>query len=68
MEEQIRWCKEQDRILGEIESKLHEMKIIVVFVIDHELASEEFDEFNNQLNKLKREVYALEKQLHSIVH
>lgn len=28
LEQQLEWCREQDRILGEIEEKLQEMKKI----------------------------------------
>ncbi|WP_079524729.1 hypothetical protein [Solibacillus isronensis] len=68
LEQQLEWCKEQDRILEEIEIKLHEMKKIAQFALDHELAPLEIDQLNAQMNELKSEVHFLEKQLHSIVH
>ena len=37
LEQQLEWFKEQDRILEEIEMKLHEMKKIAQYALDHEL-------------------------------
>ena len=68
LEEQLEWCKEQDRILEEIDMKLHEMKKIAEYALEHELTSVEIDQLNGQLNELKNEVHFLEKQLHSVVH
>lgn len=51
-----------------MEIKLHDMKRIAVFALEHELTSVESYELNNQLDKLRREVYFLEKQLHSVVN
>ncbi len=68
LEQQLEWCKEQDRILEEIDSKLHEMKRIAEYVLVKELNSEEIEELNGQLNELKREVHSLEKELQSVVH
>ena len=68
LEEQLEWCKEQDRILEEIEVKLHEMKQIAEYALEHELTSLEIDQLNSQLNELKSEVHSLEEQLHSVVH
>lgn len=68
LEEQLRWCKEQDRILEEIKGKLQEMKRIADYASEHELTHMEADAFNSQLNKLKNEVYFLEKQLNYVVH
>jgi hypothetical protein len=68
LEEQLEWCKEQDRILEEIDVKLHEMKEIAEYALEHGLTSAEIDQLNDQLNELKREVHSLEKQLHSVVH
>lgn len=68
LEEQLQWCKEQDSILEEIEVKLHEMKKIAEWVLEHELTPAKTDELNSQLNELKEEVHFLEKQLQSAVH
>ncbi len=68
LEEQLEWCKEQDRILEEIDTKLHEMKKIAEYALERELTLEEIDESNNRLNGLKNEVHFLESQLHSVVH
>ncbi len=68
LEQQLEWCKKQDRILEEIEMKLHEMKKIAEYALEHELTPIEIDQLNGQLNELKSEVHFLEKQLHSVVH
>ena len=68
LEEQLEWCKEQDRILEEIDVKLHEMKEIAEYALEQEMTSEEIHQLNRQLNELKREVHALEQQLHTMVH
>lgn len=68
LEQQLQWCKEQDRILEEIDSKLLEMKRIAEYAFVNELNSKEVDELNGQLNELKNEVHSLEKQLQSVVH
>ncbi|RID84792.1 hypothetical protein D1953_13100 [Peribacillus asahii] len=68
LEEQLQWCKEQDCVLAEIEIKLHEMKKIAQYALNHELTAIEIEQFNAQLNELKVEVHFLEKQLHSVVH
>ena len=48
--------------------KLHEMKKIAQYALNHELTAIEIDQLNGQLNELKREVHCLEKQLHSFGH
>lgn len=68
LEQQIEWCKEQDRILEEIEIKLCKMKEIAQYALDHELNSIEIEQLNGQLKKLTNEVHFLEKQLKSVVH
>lgn len=68
LEQQIDWCKEQDRILEEIEMKFHEMKKIAQYALNHEITPPEIDQLNGQLKELESEVHFLEKQLYSIVH
>ena len=65
---QLEWCKEQDRIFVVIDRKLHEMKEIAEYSLEHELTAIEIDRLNNQLSELKSEVDSLEKQLNSVVH
>lgn len=65
LEQQLEWCKNQDHILEKIEMKLHEMKKIAQYTLDHELTEAEVDRLNGQLNGLKSEVHFLEKQLNS---
>jgi len=66
--EQLQWCREQDAILEEMNVKLHEMKRMVEYTLEHELTSIEIDELNGRLNELKSEVHFLEKQLCSVIH
>ena len=68
LEQQLEWCKKQDRILEEIEMKLSEMKKITQYTLDHELTEIEIEQLNDQLNELKSEVHLLEKQLQTVVH
>ncbi len=68
LEQQLEWCKEQDRILEEIETKLHEMKEIAQYSLENELTPLEINQLNNQLKELENEVHLLEKQLHTVVH
>ncbi|MGN7228744.1 hypothetical protein ACTHQ0_03115 [Priestia megaterium] len=68
LEQQLEWCKEQDRILEDIEMKLYEMKRIAEYAFNHELTPLEIDQLNVQLKELESDVYFLEKQLGSVVH
>ncbi|MEI2439429.1 hypothetical protein V8V73_02560 [Priestia megaterium] len=68
LEQQLEWCKEQDRILEEIEMKLYEMKKVAEYAFNHELTSLETKQLNRQIKELESEVHFLEKQLHSVVH
>jgi hypothetical protein len=68
LEEQLEWSKDRVRILDEMNVKLLEMKRIAQYVVDHELSGNETDTLNSQLNHLKNQFYALEKQLQSVVH
>ncbi|WP_040209393.1 hypothetical protein [Neobacillus jeddahensis] len=68
LERQLEWCKKQDRIFQQIDIKLHEMKKIAEYSLNHELDSLEIDQLNSQLNELKSEIDFLEKQLKYVVH
>ena len=68
LEQQLQWCKKRDRILEEIEMKLHEMKKIVQYTLDYELTEIELEQLNDRLKELTGEVYSLERQLHTVVH
>ena len=68
LEQQLEWSKEQVRILDEIDMRLHEMKKIAEYAVEHELSANEKIRLNTQLKDLKDEVDSLEKQLHSVVH
>ena len=68
LESQLEWTKEQVRILDEIDIRLHEMKEIAEYAVEHELSATEKIRLNNQMKDLKAEVDSLEKQLHTVVH
>ena len=63
LEPQLKWCKEQDYILEQIEMKLYEMKEITQYTIDNELSTIEVEHLNGQINQLKKEVHSLEAQI-----
>ncbi|MGG3271408.1 hypothetical protein ABEP16_21085 [Priestia aryabhattai] len=68
LEQQLEWCKEQDRILEDIEMKLYEMKRIAEYVFNHDLTPLETNQLKVQLKELESDVHLLEKQLRSVVH
>ncbi|WP_100405453.1 hypothetical protein [Bacillus solitudinis] len=68
LEEQLQWTREQDRILEEIDEKLHEMKRIAEYALEHEPSVLETNKLNSQLKELKDEVQSLERQLQSMIH
>lgn len=55
-------------LLEEIGKKLFHMKELVKYACNHDFMSLEIDELNSRLNVLKREIFSLEEQLHSITH
>lgn len=68
LEQQLEWSKKQTQLLNEIDKKLHEMKGIAEFALEHELSEMELNDLNDQLAQLKKEVQFLEKQLYTIYH
>ncbi|MGG0464492.1 hypothetical protein [Priestia megaterium] len=68
LEQQLEWCKKQDRILEGIEMKLYKMKKVAEYAFNHELTLLQTDQLNGQLKELESDVHFLEKQLHSVVH
>ena len=62
LEEQLKWCKERDFILEQIELKLYEMKDIAEYARDHEVSELELEMLNHQINQLKVELELLEQQ------
>lgn len=67
LEELLKWCRHQDRIFVEIDRKLHVMKEIAKYALEHELTAIEIEKLNSQLSELKSEVDSLEKQLNPVV-
>lgn len=65
LQEQLKWVKEQDHILKEIELKLYKMKEIAEYAADNKLNSTEINKLNNQIAQLKIEVEMYERQLDS---
>jgi hypothetical protein len=53
LEQQLEWYKEQDRILAEIEMKLHEMKKIAQYALDQGITPLKSEQLNGQLKELK---------------
>ena len=60
LEQQLQWCKNQGRILEEIEMKLYKMKEIAQYALDHDLNLIEIEKLNGQLTELTNEVHFLE--------
>ncbi|MHA6250888.1 hypothetical protein [Oceanobacillus sp. CAU 1775] len=68
LEDQLRWCKERDDILAEIELKLYEMKSIAEYAYEEKLSSGVIGKLNERLADLKGEVLVLENQLNSDIN
>lgn len=60
---QLEEIKLQDRLLEDIEIKLHEMKEIAQYVHDHTLSKAESIKLNESVQKLQGEIKELEKAL-----
>lgn len=63
LEEQLDWCKKQDRILEAMETTLYKMKRIAEYAAENKLNPFETKRLNDEMNLLKEEVASLEKQL-----
>lgn len=68
LEEQVRWCRQQDAILQEMECKLEEMRTIAEYALEHKLSPIEIDEMNRQLHGLQQDVNELSSQLKTQTH
>lgn len=68
LEQQLQWTEVQVRILDEMDVKLHEMKRITEYALEHELSPIETERLNAELNILKNEFSSLEKQLYPVLH
>ncbi|MCM3799785.1 hypothetical protein P5F77_08245 [Caldifermentibacillus hisashii] len=68
LEQQLEWAKDQTRILGQIDTKLHQMKSLAVYAAEHDLPEYDINELNTRINRLKKEVHMLERQMHGTVH
>ncbi|MGE7603965.1 hypothetical protein ACQKL5_15945 [Peribacillus sp. NPDC097675] len=65
---ELQWTEEQIRILDEMDVKLHEMKRIAEYALEHKLSAIEIEGLNGELNALKNEFRSLEKQLYPVLH
>lgn len=68
LEQQLQWTKERVCILDEMNVKLHEMKRIAEYAVEHTLSAIEIERLNGELDTLKNEFSSLEKQLYPILH
>lgn len=68
LEQQLQWTKERVCILDEMNVKLHEMKRIAEYAVEHTLSAIEIERLNGELYTLKNEFSSLEKQLYPILH
>jgi len=68
LERQLQWTKEQVCILDEMDVKLHEMKRIAEYALEHTLSAIEIEKSNGELDVLKNEFSSLERQLYPILH
>ncbi len=68
LEQQLQWTKEQVCILDAMNVKLHEMKRIAEYSLEHTLTAIEIERLNGELDILKNEFSSLEKQLYPILH
>jgi hypothetical protein len=68
LEQQLQWTEEQVCILDEMNVKLHEMKSIAEYALEHTLSAIEIERLNDELAILKNEFSSLEKQLYPILH
>ncbi|WP_421101404.1 hypothetical protein ACOKXV_15350, partial [Sporosarcina psychrophila] len=67
LEQQLQWTKERVCILDEMNVKLHEMKRIAEYAVEHTLSATEIERLNDELDTLKNEFSSLEKQLYPIL-
>lgn len=67
LEQQLQWTEEQIRILDEMDVKLHEMKRIAEYALEHVLSPIETERLNGELNILKNEFNSLEQQLYPVL-
>lgn len=68
LEEQLKWTKEQIRILDEMDFKLQEMKKIAEYVSEHQLSKIEIEGLNAKLNVLQTEYSHLERLYNPVLH
>ncbi|WP_399628568.1 hypothetical protein [Sporosarcina sp. SG10008] len=68
LEQQLQWTKERVCILDEMNVKLHEMKRIAEYAVEHTLSAIEIERLNGELYTLKNEFSSLERQLYPILH
>ena len=60
--QQLALCQQQDRLLEEIEARLHAMKSIAQYAVDHELTEEEKARQNQRIAEHQSVIRVLEKE------
>lgn len=68
LEQQLRWTKEQNKILDDMDEKLQAMKKIAEYAAGNDLSSSEREEWNSELEKLKGKYDFLEKQRYTLLN
>ncbi|PIC62951.1 hypothetical protein CSV79_14425 [Sporosarcina sp. P13] len=63
LKEQLEKVKQQDRILEEIENRLHKMKDIATYATDHRLSAQERNQLNKQMQEHQAAIKSVENYL-----
>lgn len=63
LKQQLEWVKQQDRVLAEIERRLHEMKRIAQYAVEHRLSLGEREQMNQQVQEHQDAIRSLENYL-----
>jgi len=63
LKQQLELVKRQDRILEDIEIKLHEMKMIAQYASNHHLSRKELEQLNKQIQNHQATIQSLEDYL-----
>ncbi|MBU8907780.1 hypothetical protein [Desertibacillus haloalkaliphilus] len=67
-EEQVEWISYRIRVLNTIEAKLKEMRTLAEYARDQQPDREDIALIQDKINKLHREIEALDQEHHKIVH
>lgn len=64
LEKKLHWCKEQDRLLEKIETKLYEMRETAEYAATNNLNPLETKKLQDKIDQLQEEVASLQTQLY----